>query len=118
VDDDPVGAWDALDRGLQSLLDDPESASRDFFNEHTGHHAVEDAIAMFILGDVLVHTWDLARATGLDEALDADEVRGMLAGIEPMGDTLSQSGQYGARVEVSGAADEQTRLLAFTGREP
>jgi len=118
VDVDPIGAWEGLDRALQSLLDDPESAAREFFNEHTGRHSLEDAVGMFILGDVLVHTWDLARATNLDETLDADEVRRMLEGLEPMADTLSESGQFGPRVEVRADADEQTRLLAASGRQP
>jgi uncharacterized protein (TIGR03086 family) len=73
---------------------------------------------MFVLGDVLVHTWDLARATGLDETLDADEVHGMLVGMEPLDEMLRQSGQYGPRVDVPADADEQTRLIAFTGRHP
>ncbi len=34
------------------------------------------------------------------------------------GDVLEQSGQYGPRVEVPADADEQTRLIAFTGRQP
>jgi uncharacterized protein (TIGR03086 family) len=118
VDDDPVGAWRTLNDGIQALLDDPETPTRDFFNEHTGHHPLDEAIAMFILGDVLVHTWDLARATGLDETLDPTEVQVMLEAIEPMGDVLSQSGQYGVPVEVAADASEQTRLIAFTGRRP
>ena len=118
VDDDPAGAWVGLSDAIQVLLDDPAMSSRDFVNVHTGRHRLDDAIGTFILGDVLVHTWDLARATGLDETLDPDEVHAMLLGVEPMGDALSQSGQYGRPVEVPDDADEQTRLIAFTGRRP
>jgi uncharacterized protein (TIGR03086 family) len=75
-------------------------------------------IGMIVLGDVVVHTWDLARAAGLDEKLDPDEVHGMLEGMLPMDDMLRQSGQFGPRVEVPDDADEQTRLIAFTGRQP
>jgi hypothetical protein len=32
--------------------------------------------------------------------------------------TIHQSGHYGPRVEVPDDADEQTRLIAFTGRRP
>ena len=116
VDEDPVGAWEALRGALQTVLDDPQVSARTFDHPRAGRHPLDQAIASFILGDVLVHTWDLARATGLDERLDPDEVGGMLAGIEPLGDVLAQSGQYGARVEVAPEADEQTRLLALTGR--
>ncbi len=83
-----------------------------------GTHRVDDAVATFFLGDVVVHTWDLARATGLDETLDADVVHDMLVGMEPLDEMLRASGQYGPKVEVSDDADEQTRLIAFTGRQP
>jgi uncharacterized protein (TIGR03086 family) len=83
-----------------------------------GRYTVEQAIATFCIGDVLVHTWDLARATGLDESLDAIEVHRMVEAMEPIDDLLRQSGQYGPGVEVAGDADEQTRLIAFTGRHP
>ena len=118
VDADPVSAWRALDHGLQQLLDDPDVSARTFSNPNTGEHRLEDAIATFIVGDVLVHTWDLARATGLDEALDPGEVRGMLDGLEPLGDTLSESGHYAPRVTLPDGASEQDRMLALTGRRP
>jgi uncharacterized protein (TIGR03086 family) len=117
VDEDPAGAWEVLSDGLQAALDDPEIAAREF-DMRMGRYTIEQAIATFCLGDVLVHTWDLARATGLDEALDADEVHGMLVGMEPIDELLRQSGQYGPRVDVPGDADEQTRLIAFSGRHP
>jgi uncharacterized protein (TIGR03086 family) len=117
VDDDPVGAWKAVDHALRAALDDPEIAAREF-DMRVGRSTVEQAIASFCVGDLLVHTWDLARATGLDEALDADEVHGLFVGMEPLDQVLRESGQYGPRVEVPDDADEQTKLLAFTGRRP
>jgi uncharacterized protein (TIGR03086 family) len=117
VDDDPLGAWRALDDRIQAAVDDPEVAGREV-DTAAGRHTVEDAVGTFILGDVLVHTWDLARATGLDERLDPDEVHGMLQGMEPIDELLRSSGHYGPRVEVPADADEQTRLIAFTGRRP
>ena len=118
VDDDPLGAWAALDGALQAVLDDPVASARPFSNPHTGHHRLDEAIARFVMNDVLVHTWDLARATGQPEHLDPAEVHAMLAAVEPMGDTLSRSGHYDVPVSVAAGADEQTRLLAATGRRP
>jgi uncharacterized protein (TIGR03086 family) len=118
VDDDPVAAWKCLTDGIQSLLDDPSIAAARFSHPQAGDHSVEDAIAMFFLGDVLIHTWDVARATGGDEALDADEVHRMLSGVEPYDEMLRASGQYGPRVRVTEDADEQARLIAFMGRQP
>jgi uncharacterized protein (TIGR03086 family) len=117
VDDDPVAAWLALDRALQAALDDPEVAERTF-EMRGSRYSVEEAIATFCLGDVLVHTWDIARASGLDEALDPDEVHRLFVGMEPVDELLRISGHYGARVPVPDDADEQTKLIAFTGRQP
>jgi uncharacterized protein (TIGR03086 family) len=117
VDDDPAAAWAAVDAALQAALDDPAMAAAEF-DSRAGRHTVEAAIAMFILPDVLIHTWDLARATGLDETLDAGEVHDLLVGMEPHDEMLRQSGHYGPRVEVAADADEQTKLIAFTGRRP
>ncbi|MEY2402201.1 MAG: hypothetical protein QOJ08_2312 [Ilumatobacteraceae bacterium] len=118
VDDDPAGAWKALTAGVQALLDDPQVAAKEFSHPRAGRHSLEDAIATFFLGDVLIHTWDLARATGGDELLDAAEVHRMLVGSEPYDEMLRSSGQYGPRVEVSDDAGEQTKLIAFMGRQP
>lgn len=118
VDVDPAGAWRTLDGGVQAVLDDPATATRRFHHDRAGDHALADAIGMFFLGDVLVHTWDLARATVQDETLDRDEVTSMLAGIEAHDEALRVGGQYGPKVDVPADADAQTRLLAFLGRRP
>jgi uncharacterized protein (TIGR03086 family) len=118
VDEDPVAAWAALDDAIQARLADPVAAAAVIDHPRAGSHRFDDAVATFVLGDVVVHTWDLARATGLDETLDADVVHDMLVQMEPLDDMLRASGQYGPRVDVPADADEQTRLIAFTGRRP
>jgi uncharacterized protein (TIGR03086 family) len=117
VDEDPVGAWAAVNGPIQAALDDPEIAGRER-DTPLGPSTFEQTIDMICTGDVLVHTWDLARATGLDETLDADEVHRHLASSEPYDEAMRSSGHYGPRVEVADDADEQTRLIAFTGRHP
>lgn len=118
VDDDPVGAWSTMSDGIQALLDDPVASAAEISHPRAGTHRLDRAIEAFMLGDVVVHTWDLARAAGLDETLDPDVVHDMLVGMEPMDEMLRASGQYGPKVEVPADADEQTRLIAFTGRRP
>ena len=73
---------------------------------------------MLVTGDVLVPTWDLARAAGLDERLDEGVVAETLTGMEPVDEVLRASGHYGPKIDVDHDADTQTRLLAFTGRHP
>ena len=118
VDDDPVGAWRAQTEAVQALLDDPDIAERVHDLPHIGTMPLGQAIDMIYTGDVFLHRWDLARATGQDETLDPDKCAAMLEGMLPMDDVLRQSGQYGPRVHVSDEADVQTKLLAFIGRAP
>ena len=117
VDDDPAGAWEVMSNTIQAGLDDPETASRDI-EMRMGTFSFEQTVATFMLGDVLVHTWDLARATGLDETLDADECHRLFDGMEAADEALRSSGHFGPKVDVPDDADEQTRLIAFTGRTP
>ncbi|UDY37426.1 TIGR03086 family metal-binding protein [Dermatobacter hominis] len=116
ADDDPVVAWSALDDFLQSSIDDPAvAASR-------GRSPLGDSFAGAFhaaVSDVLVHTWDLARAAGLDEHLDEAEVHRQVAALESMPfDAMVDSGHYAPGVAVPDGADEQTRLLAALGRTP
>ncbi|MGQ0802382.1 MAG: TIGR03086 family metal-binding protein [Actinomycetota bacterium] len=117
VDEDPVGAWEALCDALEAVLDDPEIAAREV-DLPIGHVTLAEAINQIGTNDILVHTWDLARATGLEERLDPEAVHEVFEGMEPHDAALRESGHFGPRVEVSHDADEQTKLLAFMGRRP
>ena len=65
-----------------------------------------------------MHTWDLARASGQDDTLDADTCAAMLAGMQPMDEVLRASGQYGPKVPVPADAPVQDQLIGFIGRDP
>lgn len=119
VDDDPAAAWAQLRDQLQALLDRPE-AERESFDSPMfgGELPLGVATERFVTGDVLVHTWDLARATGQDTSIDADFAAAMYEGMLPMAEVLRQSGHFGPPVEVPDDADVVTKLIAFTGRTP
>jgi len=118
VDENPVAAWQVHCDGVQAVLDDPQTAHRELANPHIGRLPLQAAIDQFYTADVFMHTWDLSRATGQDDRLDPGFCAQLLGGMEPMEQVLRSSGQYGARVEVPGDADTQTRLLGFIGRDP
>jgi uncharacterized protein (TIGR03086 family) len=118
VREDPLAAWTAMSDAVQALLDDPGTSERVFDHPRVGRYPLDQAIDMFFLGDVFLHTWDLSRATGQDETLEPTMAAQMLAGMEPWDAILRDSGQYGPRVEVPADADVQTRLIAFIGRQP
>jgi uncharacterized protein (TIGR03086 family) len=115
--DDPAAAWERARGAMQSALDSPDVASAEY-ETPMGRATLEQTVGQFGVGDVLVHTWDLARATGQDETLDADEVRRLYAVMEPNDEMMRQGTAFGPRVPVPPDADEQTQLIAFTGRRP
>ena len=118
VADDPVGAWEAHASAVQAVLDDPATVGRVFSNPHTGELPLDQAVDRFYTADVFMHTWDLARATGQDDTLDAELCAELLAGMEPIEDLMRSSGQYGPRVPVAAEASAQDRMLGFIGRDP
>ncbi|MEU7824206.1 TIGR03086 family metal-binding protein [Catellatospora sp. NPDC049133] len=118
VAQDPVAAWTVHSDAVQALLDDPTTADKVLTNPNIGAIPLDQAVSMFYTTDVFLHTWDLARATGQDERLDAERCAVLLEGMLPMDAVLRTSGHYGPKVEVPDDADPQTRLLAFIGRTP
>ncbi|OBI94261.1 TIGR03086 family metal-binding protein [Mycobacterium sp. 1245805.9] len=78
--------------------------------------SVADAVAGTFM-DVLIHTWDLARATGQDERLDADLVAACSAMFLPEMPRLGrEAGIIGPEVLLGEGASAQDRLLAAMGR--
>jgi uncharacterized protein (TIGR03086 family) len=114
---DPLGAWTSARGAIEAALADPQIASRTF-DSPMGTMSFEQLVGAFGVGDVLIHTWDLARAVGLDEQLDADEVRRIFQTMEANDEMMRQGTAFGPKVPVADDADEQTRLIAFTGRNP
>jgi uncharacterized protein (TIGR03086 family) len=68
--------------------------------------------------DVLIHGWDVAKATGQDTSLDPALVATAWEVITPQIDLLRGSGMFGSELDVADDADPQTRLLAALGRQP
>ena len=66
--------------------------------------------------DVLVHTWDLARATGQDETLDPEALSVAAEFLASLDDAIRAPGGFGEKITPSAGADDQTRFLNFCGR--
>jgi uncharacterized protein (TIGR03086 family) len=116
-EEDPVGAWSALDEQIRRLLRDPATAGRSYESRMLGTMPLARAVHQFFTADVFMHTWDLSRATGQDETLDPQMARELREGLESMPpDVLRGSGQFGPPQPAPEQADEGQRLMAFTGR--
>jgi uncharacterized protein (TIGR03086 family) len=118
IDADPAAAWTALCDALQALLDDPGVATSTIDIDPVGPHTVAVAIERFVTADVLVHTWDLASAAGVDVVIDQEMAAQLLAGFTAMADVLVASGQFKPAVPVPDDAAVEVKLIAASGRDP
>lgn len=75
-------------------------------------------VGQMALLDLTLHAWDLARATGLDFAPAPGAVAELADLVETMGPTARKMGVFGDPVGVRAEADDFTRLLGATGRDP
>lgn len=77
------------------------------------------AALMINLGEVALHAWDLAKATGQDASMDP-QVASLLYGFYsqvPM-DEYRAHGAFGPEVQVPASASDEDRLLGYLGRTP
>ena len=81
-----------------------------------GPMPAEQLIGRFVATDLLVHTWDLARAVGGDETLPTDVVENAYSGLKPMEAMIRRPGVFGPAVPAPEGADLQTEFLCFLGR--
>jgi uncharacterized protein (TIGR03086 family) len=117
VDADPLGAVRAATGAVQAGLDDPEVAGQTYEGAF-GESRFEASVDRFLSTDLTVHGWDLARATGLDDTMEAADVKRTWKVVEGFGDAMRSPRAFGPEVEAPEGASEQDRLLAFLGRRP
>lgn len=116
-DEDLLARWTHAAEATQAALDDDAVANKEF-EGFQGPTTLAQASERFLFTDLVVHAWDLARATGGDEQLPLDEVRAAHRAMEQMGDMLRSPGAAGPEIQPAEGADEQTKLLNFMGRRP
>jgi uncharacterized protein (TIGR03086 family) len=113
---DPAARWAvtvvALEHALQALPDGPvpPEASTSAPDLHR--------LLPVLTADVLVHTWDLGRAIGVDPQLDDGLCRRAYEVVAPNEDRLRSSGMFDPPYDVPATADHATKLVAFLGRDP
>lgn len=117
ADEDPDAAWRQARDAMQDVLDDPGRAGREY-DGYLGRTSLEQTVGRFLCFDLLIHGWDIARATGQDETLPADEVRWAFETTAGFGDNLRLDGVCGPEVSVPDTASDQDRLIGLLGRRP
>lgn len=113
--DDPKGAWSAARDHVLAAIDDPgiELVTVELSRgaAPAGEYLTELAC------DLTIHAWDLARAISAPEALDPELVDFALNYFAENADMWRTAGVLGVELPVTDDVDNQSRLLALTGRE-
>ncbi len=113
---DVVELWNTTRDGLLEALDHAQVLRRAgtyWFGEGT----IDDILA-FSVWDQLGHSWDVARAVGIDAHVSDDVAEASFAVISANAEMLRQMGLMGAPVEVPTDAPAMTRFLGLIGRDP
>jgi uncharacterized protein (TIGR03086 family) len=114
--DDPRQAWTRAAADAIAAVGEEGALERTVhvsFGDIPGGEYVSQLVC-----DHVIHGWDLARATGGDERLDAELVEFAFGYLGPQADGWRAAGAFGPRVDVPVGADRQDQLLALTGRQP
>jgi uncharacterized protein (TIGR03086 family) len=115
--DDPAESFRPI-RNRYLMATDRQGALKRPVKSSTGSGTLDTFIGRMTT-DTLVHTWDIARATGVDERLDPDAVAAVYATLTSRDEDLARGpGRYGAAVDSTNATSHQDRLLTYTGRRP
>ena len=114
--DDARAAWTA------AATEAIPAANQFGVQERTVHLSFGDVPGAVYLGqvtsDVIIHTWDLARAIGGDDRLGAALVDFVDTELGPQMDAWRNAGVFGPAVAVDPDLDAQGQLIAQTGRSP
>ncbi len=128
VDEDPLAAFLAARADIEAVLEDESVASKNI-EVPTGPMTVAEHIDRVASEDMVLHGWDLARATGQDDTIDPHEVERIWSVVSSFPSELLEKmrtpGAFGPGVEVFGPevkvpedAPLQDRLLGMVGRDP
>jgi uncharacterized protein (TIGR03086 family) len=115
--DEVAGLWRASrDAALRALT--RPGALDQVIDVPNGGEMAAGRFVNVVTTDVLVHTWDLARAVGADDRLDPELVERAHRAAIPMDELIRSSGMFGPRIEIDDDADPQSKMLTFFGRDP
>jgi uncharacterized protein (TIGR03086 family) len=106
VGDDPVGNFERAREEVIDVFSEPGVV------EKTGPSL---SIAF---SDVLLHGWDVARATGQDESMPDGLAQAAYDTVHGRFTDEQRKGVFKPEVRVGEDASPQDKLLAYTGRDP
>lgn len=116
IGDDPVGAFVALADQMEAGFGAPDGLAGTV--DHPMGEIPRQMFIGFRMIDNAGHAWDLARAIGADDRLDADLASQLWDDIQPQVGMLAATGIFGEGASGNLGEDTpiQTRLLDALGR--
>ncbi|MFI0369673.1 TIGR03086 family metal-binding protein [Actinomadura sp. 1N219] len=114
--EDPVASWRAVRARMTAELT-PEALARRITLGSGDVMTLSDWLEHSPV-ELLVHTWDLAQATGQEVVFDADLVAAALATAREFASRGRAAGMVGPERVLPDGAGDQERLLALLGRTP
>lgn len=114
-----LAAWPLVRDAMIAALDDP-ARSGFRYNGYFGPTTFGETVDQFYCFDLVLHRWDIARATGLGdhEDIEPDEVVRIRTDAAGFGEAMRMPGVIGPEVDAPADATDQERLLAWLGRDP
>lgn len=124
VADDPLAAFRSARADVESALHDPDVAGQRCTTP-IGDMSFEEHVDGVVSEDLVIHRWDLARATGQDDTIDPEELDHLWAMAQGITEELRTPEFYGPGIVVYGPAVPvphdaplQDRILGLLGRDP
>lgn len=114
--DGVVALWNTSRDDLLEAVDHPDVLMQ-VGNYWFGEGTIDDILA-FSVWDQLGHSWDVARAVGLDAHTSDDVAEASFAVISANADMLRGMGLMGDPVEVPADSPAINRFLGLVGRDP
>ena len=114
--DRPAERWAATELAIELALGHPGLSRQVAYFDGDTRRPVD--VLGAITGDVVIHTWDLARAVGAPERLDADLCATALDAARATMGASDPSDLFAPPIPIRSDASTQDRLLALRGRDP
>jgi uncharacterized protein (TIGR03086 family) len=112
--DDPLRAWSTARESVLAAIDGPgvlDHTVQTFRAEET----IDNFLAWNVV-DTLAHTWDLARAAGVDDHLDDDLVAHATTQAAPAIESMRQPPFFSSEVVTTSDPSPAAQFLAMLGR--
>jgi len=111
--DDPIGAWERASAHADRAVRAADAAQ--LVDTSRGAIAAGEYVTE-VFADILVHTWDLARALGTGDRLPSELVQQCAAWFAGVEEVWRSAAIIDARPPIAADHDGQTQLLAAFGR--